>query len=144
MLSSNGFHIKNMKKDLGIDMTTKQQSVYELFPTLQEVSLVKKALIEMENSILTFPDLYNQVKKKMSKTKLLTILEYFEHRNMVVTSPKGITWIYNRAIWNMQGCMEYDDKDGMLKEINEKRKEKRDIKWNKIVEEDDMIPLEKL
>lgn len=76
-------------------MTTINQSMYEQFPTLWNVSLVKKALLEIEDSILTFPDLYNKVKKEMSKSKLLTILDYFEHKNWIVTSSKGIIWIHN-------------------------------------------------
>ena len=98
----------------------------------------------MKDSILKYSELYNQVKKKMSKTKLLTILDYFEQQNWIATSPKGITWIHNRALWNLQGSVEYNDKDDMLKEIYDKRKEKRDEKWNRILENDDFIPLNKL
>jgi len=118
--------------------------MYEQFPTLEDVSLVKKTLLEMEDSILKYSDLYGQVKKKMSKSKLLTILDYFEHQNWIVVSSKGITWIHHKVLWNVQGSVEYDDKERTLKEIYGKRKEKRDAKWNKIIEEDDFIPLDKL
>ena len=115
--------------------------MYDQFPTLGEVSLVKKALLEMEDSILTFPDLYTQVKKEMNKSKLLTILDYFEHQNWIVTSSKGITWIHNGIkLRNMKGSLEYNSKNKTLKEI----KKKRDVKWNKIHEEDEFIPLDKL
>jgi len=96
MFSLIGFHIKIMKKDLGINMTSKnKKGRSEELPTLDQVLLVEDVLLNMDESLISLSHLKKKVSRKLKDTTLTTILDYLESKNKIVIASQGITWIHN-------------------------------------------------
>jgi len=67
------------------------------YPTLNTVMMVEKTLKNMENSIITIPELKRKLPKQINHNTLKIILEYLEESNKIAVSLKGITWIHNNS-----------------------------------------------
>ena len=79
---------------------SKQKLVH--YPTLNTVMMVEKTLMNMENSIITIPELKRKLPKQINHNTLKIILEYLEESNKIAVSLKGITWIHNNSKKMMQ------------------------------------------
>jgi len=79
---------------------SKQKLVH--YPTLNTVVMVEKTLMNMENSIITIPELKRKLPKQINHNTLKIILEYLEESNKIAVSLKGITWIHNNSKKMMQ------------------------------------------
>lgn len=64
------------------------------YPTLKTMLMVEDALKKSELP-LKREDLKKKLKKKMMHQTLNLILKYFEEKNMILDSHKGIIWISN-------------------------------------------------
>ena len=86
-----------MKENSGIDMTKLKKAFdIEKLPTLREVLLVEETIQDSKDSIVSFPTLKKRLDKKIKQNTLLIILDYFDERNKIATSPKGVTWIQHK------------------------------------------------
>ncbi|MFH0752592.1 MAG: hypothetical protein V1914_03240 [archaeon] len=63
-------------------------------PTLNTVIMVETTLKNMENSIMTIPELKRKLPKKVNHNTLMTILEYLEKSNKILMSVKGIIYTH--------------------------------------------------
>jgi len=85
-----------MKENLDINMQTYvDEYKLESLPTLNEVILVENALKNIDDSIVTVPQLKKILAKKVKHDILMIILDYFETANKISITSKGITWIHN-------------------------------------------------
>ncbi len=64
-------------------------------PTLRTVQMVEDTLKNMNESLITIAGLKRILPKKVNHTTLIEILHYLEKNNKILTSVKGITYIYN-------------------------------------------------
>lgn len=65
------------------------------WPTLNTVIMVERTLKKMDDSVVSVADLKRNLPKQVNHNTLILILQYLEQSNKIVTSIKGITWIYN-------------------------------------------------
>ena len=64
-------------------------------PTLNTVLMVENTLKNMDDSVITIPELKRKLPKQVNHNTLITILEYLEESNKILVTIKGITWIHN-------------------------------------------------
>lgn len=64
-------------------------------PTLNTVLMVEETLKNMDNSIITIPELKRKLPKQVNHNTLKIILEYLEGSNKIAVSLRGITWVHN-------------------------------------------------
>ncbi len=64
-------------------------------PTLNTVLMVEHTLQNMDKSLFTVADIKKKLPKQVNHNTLLIILAYLEESNKIVTTIRGITWIYN-------------------------------------------------
>ena len=64
-------------------------------PTLNTVLMVEETLKNMEESVITIPELKRRLPKQINHNTLKLILEYLEESNKIAVTMKGITWIHN-------------------------------------------------
>ena len=88
-----------MKKDLGINMTTKnKKDISRELPTLDQVFLVEDVLLKMDDSLISLDQLKKKIPRKLKGATLITILDYLESMNKITITPRGITWIHNTSL----------------------------------------------
>ena len=76
-------------------MSTFQEHRLEHSPTLNTVLMVENTLKDMNESLITIPELKRKLPKQINHNTLKIILEYLEESNKIAVSIKGITWIHN-------------------------------------------------
>lgn len=64
-------------------------------PTLNTVLMVEETIKNMEDSIVTLPELKAKLPKQVNHNTLKIILIYLEESNKIAVSMRGITWIHN-------------------------------------------------
>ncbi|PIN69158.1 hypothetical protein COV93_06610 [Candidatus Woesearchaeota archaeon CG11_big_fil_rev_8_21_14_0_20_43_8] len=64
-------------------------------PTLKTIRMVEETLRDMDESLITTAGLKKILPRKVNHNTLLEILEYLEEIHRIVTSVKGITYVYN-------------------------------------------------
>ncbi len=64
-------------------------------PTLNTVLMVEDVLKNMEDSVVTLPQIKSKLPRQINHNTLKTILIYLEESNKIAVSMKGITWIHN-------------------------------------------------
>ena len=64
-------------------------------PTLNTVLMVEDTLMNMDESVITIPELKRKLPRQVNHNTLKVILEYLEASNKIAVSLKGITWIHN-------------------------------------------------
>jgi len=64
-------------------------------PTLNTVLMVENTLKNMEESVITIPELKKKLPKQVNHNTLIIILEYLEESNKILVTMRGITWIHN-------------------------------------------------
>ena len=64
-------------------------------PTLNTVIMVEETLQNMENSVMTIPELKRALPKQVNHNTLMLILEYLEKSCKIYVGLKGITWTVN-------------------------------------------------
>jgi len=67
----------------------------EHWPTLNTVIMVENTIKNSKDSIITIPELKNELPKQVNHNTLMLILEYLEQSNKIALTMKGITWIHN-------------------------------------------------
>ncbi|MBI2668072.1 hypothetical protein HYX17_04880 [Candidatus Woesearchaeota archaeon] len=67
----------------------------EHFPNLNTVFMVEETLKNMEESVITIPELKRKLPRQINHNVLKLILEYLEESNKIAVTMKGITWIHN-------------------------------------------------
>lgn len=77
-------------------MTKTQIQKLEHSPTLNTVLMVENTLKNMNESIVTIPELKRKLPKQINHNTLKIILEYLEQSNKIAVTLKGITWIHNQ------------------------------------------------
>jgi len=107
-----------MKENSGINMTfSKKDLNLGKLPTLSDIILVEKILQDTNERIITMAKLEKLLNKKINKNTLSIILDYLEEENRIAVTSRGVTWIKSK---------------------------KKDARWNKILEKDDFIPMERV
>ena len=76
-------------------MSALQEYRLEHSPTLNTVLMVEETLKNMNESVITMPDLKRKLPKQINHNTLKIILEYLEQSNKIAVSIRGITWIHN-------------------------------------------------
>ena len=64
-------------------------------PTLNTVLMVEETLKNMDESVITIPELKKKLPKQVNHNTLKIILGYLEESSKIAVSLKGITWIHN-------------------------------------------------
>lgn len=67
-------------------------------PTLNTVLMVENTLQNMDESVISIPELKKKLPKQINHNVLKTILFYLEQSNKIAVSLKGITWIHNNNL----------------------------------------------
>ena len=57
--------------------------------------MVEATLMNMDESVITIPELKRKLPRQVNHNTLKVILEYLEASNKIAVSLKGITWIHN-------------------------------------------------
>lgn len=65
-------------------------------PTLNTILMVENTLKNLNQSLITIPDLKRKLPKQVNHNTLKTVLEYLEESNKIAVTLKGITWIHNQ------------------------------------------------
>ena len=65
------------------------------WPTLNTVMMVEKVLENMNESVITIPELKRKLPRQVNHNTLMLILRYLEKSNKIAVSLRGITWIHN-------------------------------------------------
>jgi len=73
--------------------------ILEHSPTLKTILMVEETLKDMDERIITIPELKRRLPKQINHNVLKTILEYLEESNKIVFTIKGITWIQNDNVF---------------------------------------------
>jgi hypothetical protein len=66
------------------------------WPNLNTVIMVEETLKKMPESVMSVPELKNNLPRKVNHNTLHLILDYLERSNKILIGLKGITWIYNQ------------------------------------------------
>lgn len=72
-----------------------EEQKLEHSPTLNTVLMVENTLKNMDESVVTIPELKRKLPKQINHNTLKIILEYLEESNKIAVTIKGITWIHN-------------------------------------------------
>ena len=67
-------------------------------PTLKTIRMVEETIQNMDESLVTVPEIKRKLPKKINHTTLKAILEYLEESNKIAVSIRGITWIHNENL----------------------------------------------
>ncbi len=65
------------------------------WPTLNTVIMVENALKDIDESVVSIPELKRILPRQVNHNTLMLILHYLEESNKIFVSLKGITWIHN-------------------------------------------------
>ena len=76
-------------------MSPLQEYRLEHSPTLNTVLMVEDTLKNMNESVITMPELKRKLPKQINHNTLKVILEYLEQSNKIAVSMRGIIWIHN-------------------------------------------------
>jgi hypothetical protein len=66
-------------------------------PTLATILMVEKALKDMPNSVMTFPELKRSLPKQVNHNTLMEVIDYLDKSNKICVGTKGITWTLNTS-----------------------------------------------
>jgi hypothetical protein len=80
------------------NLIKKKTKEFEHSPTLNTVIMVERVLENMNESIITIPQLKKILPKQINHNTLKIILEYLEKSNKIAVSIKGISWIHNTNV----------------------------------------------
>lgn len=72
-----------------------EEKKLEHSPTLNTVLMVEDTLKNMDESVISIPELKRKLPRQVNHNTLKIILEYLEESNKIAVSIKGITWIHN-------------------------------------------------
>ena len=75
-------------------MVMKMQEL-EQAPNLNTVIMVENTLKNMEESVVTIPELKRKLPRQVNHNTLKVILEYLEVSNKILVTMRGITWVHN-------------------------------------------------
>lgn len=64
-------------------------------PRLQTIKMVEETIKNHHDSLITLAALKRKLPKQVNHNTLMEIIDYLEESNKIVTSLKGIAWIYN-------------------------------------------------
>lgn len=72
-----------------------QEHRLEHAPTLNTVLMVENTLKNVEESVVSIPELKRHLPRQVNHNTLRVILQYLEESNKIAVTLKGITWIHN-------------------------------------------------
>ena len=72
-----------------------EKNKLEHSPTLNTVLMVENTLKNIDESVITIPELKRRLPKQINHNTLKIILEYLEESNKIAVTIRGITWIHN-------------------------------------------------
>jgi len=76
-------------------MTQEIQEKPRHWPTLNTVIMIENTLKNMNESVISIPELKRRLPRQVNHNTLMLILYYLEESNKILVSLKGITWIHN-------------------------------------------------
>lgn len=77
--------------------TNQKKNKNEHSPTLKTIKMVEDTLKNMDESIVKISELKKKLPKKVNHITFKKIIDYLEDSNKIVSSHKGITWIFNNS-----------------------------------------------
>ena len=78
--------------------TSQQIQKLEHSPNLRTVMMVEDVLKNMDESVITIPELKRKLPRQVNHNTLMEILDYLDKRNFIVVGVKGIAWTYNPSM----------------------------------------------
>ena len=62
---------------------------------VNDKTIIKNILRNMEDSVISIPELKNKVKDKINNDNLKLVLNKLQEEGKILIGSKGITWIYS-------------------------------------------------
>lgn len=70
-------------------------------PTLNTIVMVEQCLKNMSPAVISVAELKRKLPKQVNHNTLINILQYLEESNKILVSIKGISWMYNPNLKNI-------------------------------------------